>query len=296
MRNKGIIGWILLLCTACSSFDSGELIGVQDKHWSEPNPYGMVLVKQASFELGQANRDTVFGFNQPSKYVSVGSFWMDETEITNGQYRSFIQWVCDSITRERLADPAYGGIEEYKITEDAQGEPVKPHLNWRIPIPDRRHATEEELTALNYLYEKDAINGGYRLKTDLILYRYEWYDYEAAAKREFQLDPAKRVRNTDLNPAQLPRVMITKDTAYITEAGQVINTSVTRPLTSPYDFLNTYIIPVYPDTTCWINDFPNSFNDPYLHNYFSHPAYNAFPLSAYPGFRRWLSATGGPCT
>ena len=72
--------------------------------------------------------------------------------------------------------------------------------------------------------------------------------------------------------------MITKDTAYITENGQVVNTTITRPLSSRFDFLNTRIIAIYPDTTCWVNDFTNSYNEPYLRNYFSHPAYNAHPV------------------
>ena len=42
---------------------------------------------------------------------------MDETEITNSQYRQFVYYVRDSIIRERLADPAYGGDETYKIEE-----------------------------------------------------------------------------------------------------------------------------------------------------------------------------------
>lgn len=51
---------------------------------------------------------------------------MDETEITNGQYKQFVKWVCDSIIRERLADPLYGGNDEYKITENQLGDPITP--------------------------------------------------------------------------------------------------------------------------------------------------------------------------
>jgi len=278
MRNYIFTGLILILLNSCASFDNGELGGVESKPWSEPNPYGMILVQQKAFELGQAETDSVFGLNTPSKNVSVGSFWMDESEITNGQYKQFIKWVCDSIIREKLADPAYGGNEEYIITEDAEGNPITPRLNWKIPIPSAKRATEEELTALNYFYVPDEVLGGTRTKTELILYRYEWYDYETAAKRENNLDVAKRTRNTDADAQITQQVMITKDTAYITENGTVVNTSITRPLSSRFDFLNTYIVAIYPDTTCWVNDFSNSYNEPYLHNYFSHPAYNAHPV------------------
>jgi len=277
MRNYIFTG-LMILFASCASYDNGELIGVENKPWNEPNPYGMVLVQQNSFELGQAEEDSIFGLNPMMKNVSVGSFWMDETEITNGQYKKFVEWVCDSIIREKMADPVYGGNEEYVITENAEGEPITPHLNWKIPLPNAKHATEEELSALNYFRMKDEVLGGYRTNTDLILYRYEWYDYEAAAKRENQLNVAKRDRNTDTEVARPQQVMITKDTAYVTEDGRVVNTSITRPLSSRFDFLNTHIVAIYPDTTCWVNDFTNSFNDPYLHNYFSHPAYNAHPV------------------
>jgi formylglycine-generating enzyme len=279
MRKTIITGLTVALLFSCKTYDNGELTSVKSTPWVEPTPYGMVLIQQGSFELGQAEKDSIFGLNTPSKKVSVAPFWMDETEITNGQYKQFIKWVCDSITREKLADPAFGGNEDYKITEDPKtGEAVTPHLNWRVPIPDAKRATDEEKTALNYLREKDEVLGGYRTNTDKILYRYEWYDYAAAAKRANQLEALKRTRNTDLIANQLPNVMISKDTAYITETGQVVNTTITRPLSSRFDFLHTRIIAIYPDTTCWINDFTNAYNEPYLLNYFSHPAYNAYPV------------------
>jgi formylglycine-generating enzyme len=278
MKKIIVSGLTLAVLTSCNQYGSGELIGVRSIPWSEPNPYGMVLIPQGSFEMGQSENDSIFGLNGSTKHVSVSSFWIDETEITNGQYKQFVQWVCDSIIREKMADPAYGGNEDYKITENTKGEPVTPHLNWRIPLPDRKRATEEELTALNYFMEKDEVTGSYRTNTDKILFKYEWYDVASAAKRSNQLNALKRNRNTDLNPAQFPPVMITKDTAYITEDGEVVNTTITRPLSSRLDFLHTRIVPIYPDTTCWINDFTNAYNDPYLLNYFSHPAYNAHPV------------------
>ncbi len=51
---------------------------------------------------------------------------MDETEITNSKYKQFVFWVRDSIIRERLADPAYGGNEAFKIEEDKEGNPITP--------------------------------------------------------------------------------------------------------------------------------------------------------------------------
>ena len=35
---------------------------------------------------------------------------------------------------------------------------------------------------------------------------------------------------------------------------------------------------LYPDTACWINDFPYSYNQPLAQNYFSHPAFDEYPV------------------
>ena len=83
---------------------------------------------------------------------------MDETEITNAKYRQFVYWVRDSIIRERLADPAYGGNDLFKITEDRYGEPVTPHLDWSRPIPWKR-ANEDELRAIESVYYVHPITG-----------------------------------------------------------------------------------------------------------------------------------------
>ena len=82
---------------------------------------------------------------------------MDETEITNSQYRQFVLYVRDSILRERLADPAYGGDETYKIEEDKEGNPVKPHLNWKKALPKKPN--EEEQRAIESLYTVHPITG-----------------------------------------------------------------------------------------------------------------------------------------
>ena len=64
----------------------------------------------------------------------------------------------------------------------------------------------------------------------------------------------------------------------LTEEGRIVRETVTRPLTGDYDFLNTYIVNIYPDTTAWINDFENAYNEPYTRMYFSHAGYNEYPV------------------
>ena len=142
------------LFTSCGktlSGGGGEVTGVRSVAFNEPAPYGMVLIKRGSFEMGPADKDSLWGINPETKGVSFDAFWMDETEVTNAKYRQFVYWVRDSIIRERLADPAYGGNDLFKITEDKYGEPVTPHLDWSRPIPWKR-ANEDEIRAIESVY------------------------------------------------------------------------------------------------------------------------------------------------
>jgi len=93
-------------CAAGNGSAGGEVTGVAASSWSEPTPYGMVLVDRGSIKAGPAEADSLWNLLPDARGVSVDAFWMDETEITNSKYKQFVFWVRDSIIRERLADPA----------------------------------------------------------------------------------------------------------------------------------------------------------------------------------------------
>jgi len=144
-------------------------------------------------------------------------------------------------------------------------------LPWRKP-------SEDQERALNSVYKTHPYDGTRMLDVKQMNFRYETFDYEKAALRKYRLDPRERVLNTDVevNPDEV--VMISKDTAYVNDNGEIVRETINRPLSSLYDFINTYIVPVYPDTTVWVNDFPNANNSMYMKNYFSSPAYNDYPV------------------
>lgn len=267
------------LCSCMSSRGSsagGEVVGVGGSSFAEPTPYGMVLIDRGAYAMGPAKDDSLWGIKADPRGVSVDAFWMDETEITNSKYKQFVFWVRDSIIRERLADPSYGGNEEFKIEEDDEGNPVDPYLNWNKPIP-WRNANEDELRAIESVYRTNPITGRRELDPTQLNYRYEIFNHTAAAQRKNRLDPERRIYNTDI-PVSNELPIISKDTAYFDEDGRIIRETVSRPLTGDYDFLNTYIVNVYPDTTAWINDFDNAYNEPYTRMYFAHAGYNNYPV------------------
>ncbi len=260
-----------------SSMSGGEVTGVGNgRGFTEPTPYGMTMVNRGSLRMGIDSNDSLWGNVSPVKDISVDGFWMDETEVTNSKYRQFVMWVRDSILRTRLADPAYGGDETYLITEDQNHDPIPPRINWKKPLP--RKPNEDQQRAYESLYITNPVTGEKLIDASQLIYRYEIYDYTTAALRRNRIKPEERNLNTDItvNPDEV--VMITKDTAYINDEGKIIRESINRPLSGPWDFLNTYIVNIYPDTTCWVNDFPNSDNEIYLRNYFSNPTYNDYPV------------------
>ena len=255
---KKVFGvFIIALClTGCFGSKSslkggGEVVGIGGgKNFSEPTPYGMTLVKRGFLRMGMEKEDSLWGKKTPVKDISVDGFWMDETEVTNSKYKQFVLWVRDSILRTRLADPAYGGDESYMITEDKNGDPVTPHLNWKKNLP--RKPNEDEQRAIESLYVTNPVTGEKMLDWSQMNYRYEVYDYTTAALRRNRLNPQDRNLNTDvaINPNEV--VMISKDTAYIDDEGRIVRETINRPLSGPWDFLNTYIVNVYPDTTCCV--------------------------------------------
>lgn len=254
----------------------GEVTGVSGIAWTEPTPYGMILIDRGSIKMGPAEADSVWGIEASARGISVDGFWMDETEITNSKYKQFVFWVRDSIIRERLANPAYGGNEAFKIEEDRDGNPIKPHLNWSKAIP-WKNANEDELRAIESVYRTNPITGVRELDPAQLIYRYETYNMTEAVKRKNRLDATRRDYNTD-HEVDYTLPMISKDTAYINDEGKIIRQTINRQLTGDYDFINTYIVNIYPDTTCWVNDFENARNDVYVRMYFSNAGYNDYPV------------------
>jgi len=262
--------------TGGRSSAGGEVTGVGGTSWAEPTPYGMVLVDRGSMKVGVAKNDSLWNLEANARGISVDGFWMDETEITNGKYKQFVLWVRDSIIRERLADPAYGGNEDFKIEEDREGNPITPHLDWSRPIP-WRNPNEDELRAIESVYRTNPITGVRELDGEQLNYRYETYNQTEAVKRRNRLNPRRREYNTD-RPVPTDMPMISKDTAFINEDGEIIRQTISRQLTGDYDFLNTYIVNIYPDTTAWVNDFENAYNEPYVRMYFAHGGYTDYPV------------------
>ncbi len=251
------------LLTSCGRSDRGELVGAKGKKWNPEKPYGMTLVSGGAFIMGKSDDDIAATEDAPTKTVTVRSFYMDETEITNAEYRQFVDWVKDSIIRTKLAilaedlgeTPGDGGIGEYAFM-DTDPEEMSPYdkymydnyyslnddyagrkLNKRIDLikdpqdyPDQYYV--EVMDSL-YIPLAEAYNGQRTIDVDKLKFKYTYLDVERAARQK----NGKRS-----------------------------------------DFIHTETTKIYPDTTVWIKDFTYSYNEPMHNDYFWHSAYDDYPV------------------
>ena len=100
---------VALIAFSCGSNGNvnkskGELVGVKGNKYYAEKPFGMVLVPGGSFIMVKSDDDMPSIQDAPTKTVTVRSFYMDETEITNAEYRQFVRWVRDSVIRTALAE------------------------------------------------------------------------------------------------------------------------------------------------------------------------------------------------
>mgnify|MGYP000956181540 CR=1 FL=1 len=197
---------------------------------------------------------------------------MDETEITNSEYRQFVEWVKDSTMRVRLAILADetgqkatdgkgkkgGSIADYAFNDSdpekmtaydkymydnyySVGTKDDPYagrkLNRKVKlIKDTKAYPDEyyaEVMDSMYLPIEESYNGLRTIDVNKLKFRYSWMDIQAAAKAKV----GKRS-----------------------------------------DFVKTEQVNVYPDTAVWIKDFAYSYNEPMHNDYFWHKAYKSYPV------------------
>lgn len=255
MKKLLVLAVIVVTIAGCGSTQRGELTGVPGrKGYQDPTPLNMVFVPMGSFNMGSNDQDVSWAINSPTRTVSVDAFWMDQTEITNNQYRQFVFYVRDSIARRLLGQQ----IDDFQIEEDEFGNPIDPPvLNWDIPIDMR---DEEQNEILNEMYYTKDERFYYRKEIDTRKLNYEffWIDLKQAAQ--------KRNRwNFEIG-------------SYEENAEVINNMGVPVKVTSRSSFIIRDKVNVYPDTLCWISDFSYSFNEPYTTHYFWHPSYDNYPV------------------
>jgi gliding motility-associated lipoprotein GldK len=266
MKKFLIMTAIVALLASCGKGDRGQVTGVDGRTWNPEKPYGMTLVPGGAFIMGKSSDDIASTNDAPTKTVTVPSYYMDETEITNSEYRQFVYWVRDSIFRTNLAiaadfngsTPGDGGLGDFAFLDADEGEELSPwqeyyklnyaglgetgyegrklnhdiDLIWNTEdIPDEFYA---EVYDSMYIPFEESFNGERTVNTEKIVFTYTDIDMEEAARNK-----GKKKRSE-----------------YITQNA----------------------VAIYPDTTVWIRDFNYSYNEPMHNDYFYHQAYSDYPV------------------
>ena len=271
MKRHLVLLTLCLVVASCGSKNRGELIGVKQKKWFGEKPYGMTLVEGGAYIMGKSDEDLAQLQNAPARTVTVPSFYMDETEITNSEYRQFVYWVKDSIALAMLArkadelelgEDSKDGIGEfafqdadtsdlnefqkymrknyYDVSEDLYAGRA---LNWDADLTwdTKDYVDQNYAEVMDSLYLPPELwyNGEIKLDVTKLVYAYTWFDAEAAAAESKRT----KMQFIDRKP-----------------------------------FIKKEEIQIYPYTTVCIKDFVYSYNEPMHNDYFSHPAYQDYPV------------------
>jgi gliding motility-associated lipoprotein GldK len=266
MKKVALFVLIVTMLNSCGSNDRGELTGVNYKRkWFAEKPTGMTLIPGGSFTMGKQDEDLIGALSTPTRTVTVSPYYMDETEITNSEYKKFVYWVRDSVVRTQLAlkaeevvllsdgnlngTPLTGGIHDFAFINDTiNATPYQKYmidnyydskkpLDWDVDIiwdknkyPDVDYV--EIMVDSFYIKKENSVSGERTINTKLLNYKYSWVDVNSVIKKG-----ADRT-----------------------------------------SFLKTESLNIYPDTTVWVKDFNYSYNDPMHQNYFQHQAYGDYPV------------------
>jgi len=256
---------LVSVLSSCGSSDKGELVGVKGKKWHPEKPYGMTLVPGGAFIMGKSDDDLANVQDAPTRTVTVRSFYMDETEITNSEYKQFVNWVKDSTIRMRLAILAEdvgqakgtGGIGEFAFddTDPATMSPYDKYMYenyYSIGTDDDPYAGRK-------------LNKKVKLITDPQKYPDEYY----VEVMDSMYLPAAESYN-GLRTVDVSKLKFRYSEANLNEAVKQKGRKDFYKKTEP--------VAIYPDTTTWIKDFAYSYNEPMHNDYFWHQAYDDYPV------------------
>ncbi len=265
MKKFLLLTAILAIITSCGSGDRGELVGVKGKKWHPEKPFGMALVPGGSFIMGKSDDDLAGVKNAPTKTVTVRAFYMDETEITNSEYRQFVEWVRDSIIRTKLAilaeevgetDPESDGIAQFAF-KDADTTDMSVYEKYMLDNYVGLGETGFEGRKLNH-------------DVDLVFDIDEYPDVYYAEVMDTMYLPMEESYNGERtwDVSKFKFQYTTMD----------IKTAAKYRELKRSDVIYREDVEVYPDTTVWIRDFSYSYNEPMHNDYFWHDAYGDYPV------------------
>ena len=165
----GLLCLAALIFSSCSRGggrnESGELLGVTSRPDFKTNisPHGMEYIRGGNLHIGNSGQDIFSGATQRNKTVSIPGFFMDDSEITNNEYREFVYHVRDSV--------AHSLLDHYMSDEDGNEK-----IDWEYEID----WADEGLEDL-FVDGDNTLSGQRLMDNDQLNFEYRWKDWQAAA-------------------------------------------------------------------------------------------------------------------
>jgi sulfatase modifying factor 1 len=158
-----------LFMASCSGGYNGQLVGEMSRQrWNPVTPYGMVYIPTGVLHIGPSDQDVNNAQVARAKQVSIVGFYMDDTEITNNEYRQFVNWVRDSVAHMAM--------------EHTKEDPVsgRTQIDYKQKVDWKKSDGNEQMEGLFVPIEK-RYWGIKELDVSKLWYTYQWIDYKAAA-------------------------------------------------------------------------------------------------------------------
>ena len=271
MKRHLVLLTLCLFVASCGSKNRGELIGVKQKKWFGEKPFGMTLVEGGAYIMGKSDEDIAQLQNAPARTVTVPSFYMDETEITNSEYRQFVYWVKDSIALAMLARKA-DELELGEDNKDGIGEFAFQDSDTTKLNEFQKYMRQNYYDVSEDLYAGRALNWD----ADLTWDTEDYIDQNYAEVMDSLYLPPELWYNGEI------KLDVTKlvyaYTLFDAEGAAAESKRSKKQFIDRKPFIKKEEIQIYPDTTVWIKDFVYSYNEPMHNDYFSHPAYQDYPV------------------
>jgi sulfatase modifying factor 1 len=202
MKKLIVLASFVAIVTGCNK-KVGELVGVEGREkWFQPDPFGTLYIPMGSYHMGPSDEEITMAHTAHSKMVSVQAFYIDDTEISNNEYRQFVYWVRDSIARKLLANGSGPDAEEFQTSQEdfLSMFPVykgdvnlqDPYINWATKI---KWNSDDEDYRLDlqplYLPEGERFYNRKEIDTRKLNYEYYRIDIRLAASKYNRFLPQK---------------------------------------------------------------------------------------------------------
>ena len=111
---------------------------------------GLVLIEGGTFTMGRVEDDVVFGWDNIPRRVTVSSFYMDETEVTNIYWLEYLHWL------ERIYGDSYPEIVNKALPDTLvwreKMEYNEPYVEYYLRHPAYR---DYPVVGVNWLQAND---------------------------------------------------------------------------------------------------------------------------------------------